>query len=241
VTMLLTQELTAMSTRHQEQISVLLAGQSWRDRRHETPLADHQEGRDCVGGDQPPALTELANRQAPRTSQPGSALAASNAAPIAATANRPASAGGRTGSPPSSTASAANAVPNSPPRSENRRHQPRAVVCGTPARAAAGRTPHARPATAVTTAPTVSAASRRQASTNVGSNACVTLHARHRSRGDENLPAAAAVPDMPPVAGPERHRNPARRALQARELRLPAGRRIRIDPERARPYHGHRR
>jgi hypothetical protein len=96
VTMLLTQELTALSTRHQEQISVLLAGQSWRDKRHETPLADHQEGRDCVGGDQPPALTELANRQAPRTSQPGSALAASNAAPIAATANRPASAGGRT-------------------------------------------------------------------------------------------------------------------------------------------------
>ena len=28
---------------------------SWRDRRHQTPPADHVPGRDCAGGDQPAA------------------------------------------------------------------------------------------------------------------------------------------------------------------------------------------
>lgn len=60
---------------------------------------------------------------------------------------------------------------SSPARAENRRTQPRAVVYGTPAAAAAGRTPHAPPATRPITAPADSAASSRQASANAGSSA----------------------------------------------------------------------
>ena len=48
--------------------------------------------------------------------------------------------------PPSSTASAANATPRSRARAPNRRTHPRAVVYGTPARSAAGRTPPGPPA-----------------------------------------------------------------------------------------------
>ena len=91
-----------------------------------------------------PPVTDDANRHQPTASHPGKAAAAPNPAPIAASANRPASAGGRIASPPSSTASAANAIPSSPARPQNRRTHPRAVACGTPARAAAGRTPHPR-------------------------------------------------------------------------------------------------
>ncbi len=46
---------------------------------------------------------------------------------------------------------------------------------------------------------------------------CVTRHRPHRSRGT-NLPAASRYADMPPVARPEHHRNPARRAVRPREL-----------------------
>ena len=130
-----------------------------------------------------PPLTDDANRHAPSRSHPGKPAAAANAAPIAVSAKRPASAGGRIASPPRSTATAANAAPSSPPRTPNRRTQPRAVVCGTPARTAAGRTPHAPPATSVITAPIVSAVSSRQASTNAGSSAWLTRHGAHRSRG----------------------------------------------------------
>jgi hypothetical protein len=77
----------------------------------------------------------------------------------------------RTTSPPSSTASAAKLTASSPARPENRRTQPRAVVCGTPAAAAAGRTPHPPPATPAITAPRTSTASSRQASANAGSSA----------------------------------------------------------------------
>jgi predicted secreted protein len=56
-------------------------------------------------------------------------------------------------------------------RAPNRRTQPRAVVYGTPARSAAGRTPHPPPATSASTEPMVSAASSRQASVNAGSSA----------------------------------------------------------------------
>jgi hypothetical protein len=118
-----------------------------------------------------PPLTEEANRHTPRPAHPGSAHAASNAARIAASANRAGPAAGPIASPPSSTASAANPVPSSGARARNRRTQPRAVVYGTPARAAAGRTPHPPPATCAITAPTVSATSSRQARTNAGSSA----------------------------------------------------------------------
>jgi hypothetical protein len=118
-----------------------------------------------------PPLTAQANRHTPRSAHPGRPHAPSNAAATASSANRPASAAGRITSPPRSTASAANATPSSPARSPNRRTHPRAVVCGTPARAAAGRTPHRPPATSPTTCPTASAASSRPASTNAGSSA----------------------------------------------------------------------
>ena|SRR5487761_1255567 len=78
---------------------------------------------------------------------------------------------GRTTSPPSSTASAEKPTASSPARAENRRTQPRAVVYGTPAAAAAGRTPHPPPATRPITPPATSAASSRQASANAGSSA----------------------------------------------------------------------
>ena len=94
-----------------------------------------------------PPVTADANRHPPSRPHPGSPAAASDAAPIAASANRPAAGGGVTATPPSSTASAANATPSSRARARNRRTQPRAVSYGTPARAAAGRTPEAPPAT----------------------------------------------------------------------------------------------
>jgi hypothetical protein len=90
---------------------------------------------------------------------------------IAATANRHRSGCGRTTSPPSSTASAEKLTASSPARPANRRTQPRAVVCGTPAAAAAGRTPHPAPATRAITPPTASTASSRQASANAGNSA----------------------------------------------------------------------
>jgi hypothetical protein len=118
-----------------------------------------------------PPLTDDANRHMPRPAHPGSAHAASNAARIAASANRPGPAAGPIASPPSSTASAANPAPAYAALRRKRRSHPRAVVCGTPARSAAGRTPHQPPATSAITAPTVSAVSSRQASTNAGSRA----------------------------------------------------------------------
>lgn len=130
-----------------------------------------------------PPVTDEANRHPPSRRHPGRPPAAPHAAPIAVSANRPGPAGGVTGSPPSSTASAANATPSSAARARNRRTQPRAVVCGTPARSAAGRTPHPPPATSASTEPIVSATSSRQASVNAGSSAWVAPHRGHRSRG----------------------------------------------------------
>lgn len=92
-----------------------------------------------------PPVTDEANRHAPSRRHPGRQAAAANATPIAVSANRPAPAGRVTASSPSSTASAANATPSSAARARNRRTQPRAVVYGTPARSAAGRTPHPPP------------------------------------------------------------------------------------------------
>jgi hypothetical protein len=50
-----------------------------------------------------------------------------------------------------------------------------------------------------------------------------------------DLPGQPGLADITPVARPEHHRNPARRAVRARELRPPAGRSIGIDRKRARP------
>ena len=104
-----------------------------------------RKGEDALAASRLPPVTAQANRHRPSTAQPGSPAAAVNAAPIAATADRSGSGSGRTASPPSSTASAEKLTASSPARAANRRTQPRAVVCGTPAAAAARRDP-ARPA-----------------------------------------------------------------------------------------------
>jgi len=130
-----------------------------------------------------PPLTADANRHTPTASHPGKLAAAPNAASIPASANPHTPPAGETAVPPSSTASAANPAPSSPARTRNRRTQPRAVVCGTPTRAAAGRTPHPPPATSAITAPTVSAVSSRQASTNAGNSTWLTPHSPQRSLG----------------------------------------------------------
>jgi hypothetical protein len=130
-----------------------------------------------------PPLTADANRHAPSGAHPGKPAAAANAAPTEATANLHGPAGGVTAGPPSSTASAANPAPTCPARAANRRTQPRAVSYGTPAPAAAGRTPHAPPATRAITKPIVSAVSSRQASTNAGNSAWLTPHRPHRTLG----------------------------------------------------------
>ena len=59
--------------------------------------------------------------------------------------------------------------------------------------------------------------------------------------GHEDPQADARVPDIPPVARPEHHRDGARRAVRTRELHLPAGRRIHTSRQQARPYDGHGR
>jgi hypothetical protein len=130
-----------------------------------------------------PPLTAQANRHRPSAAHPGRPHALPNAAVIASSANRPASAAGRIASPPRSTASAANATPRSRARTPNRRTHPRAVVYGTPARAAAGRTPPAPATASATTFPTTSAVSRRFTSTNAGIRACVTSQRPQRTLG----------------------------------------------------------
>jgi len=140
-----------------------------------------------------PPLTAQANRHRPSPAHPGRPHAAPNASPIAASANRRASAGGRIASPPSSTASAANATPRPRARAPNRRTHPRAVVYGTPARSAARRTPHPPPATSATTVPITSAASRCFTRTNAGSRAWDTSQGPHRTLGTKifrQMPAA---------------------------------------------------
>jgi hypothetical protein len=125
-------------------------------------------------------------------------------------------------------------------RRRNRRTQPRAVVYGTARRAAAGRTPHPPPVTSAITAPTVSATSSRQASTNAGNSAWLTRHARsaaaaRRSSGSGPPPGHdASSPTTTPGPG-------ARRARRTGELHLPPSRHVRIDRQRAGPYHGHGR
>ena len=129
------------------------------------------QGEDALAASRLPPVTALANRHRPSTAHPGSPAAAANAAEIAVTADRSGSGSSRTASPPSSTHRAEKLTARSPARDANRRTQPRAVVCGTPAAAAAGRTPHAPATTCPITAPAVSAASSRRASVNAGSSA----------------------------------------------------------------------
>src|ERR1019366_81878 len=77
-----------------------------------------------------PPLTADANRHTPSASQPGRQQAASKAAMIAASANRPGSAGGPIASPPSSPAGASTPTRSSGARAPNRRPHPRADEVG---------------------------------------------------------------------------------------------------------------
>ena len=121
--------------------------------------------------------------------------------------------------------------PAPPARARNRRTQPRAVVYGTPARAAAGRTPHAPPATCPITAPTVSATSSRQASTNAGSSAWLTRHGPHRTLGTKIFRQRRA--GLPPGhAASSQTRTPAARRTTGR----PGG----GPPPSGQPPHTHR-
>ncbi len=187
-----------------------------------------------------PPVTAQANRHRPRPAHPGSPHAAPNATPIAATANRPAPAGGRIASPPSSTASAANATPRPRPRPEPPHPPPRRRIRHPrPLR----RLPHPAPAAGHLPDDLPDHLRRIQA-----------LHQHERREqsmghlagpapdpGHEDLPAAARLPDPPQVARPEHHRDGARRAVRTRELHLPACCRIRTGRKRARPYDGHGR
>ena len=60
---------------------------------------------------------------------------------------------------------------------------------------------------------------------------------KHDFVGQSDPPILTA--DMPPVTRPEHHRRQARRALRPRHPHRPSHRRVRIDRQRARPYHGH--
>jgi len=135
-----------------------------------------------VAINRPPVTAEM-NRHKPTCAQPGSPVAARHAAPTAVNAQPVGLDDGRTAASPSSTANADNATAHRDAIAANRRHQPRAVVWGTPSRAAGGRTPDRPAATSAITWPTVSATSRRPTSTNAGSSAWVFPHGPQRTRG----------------------------------------------------------
>ena len=197
----------------------------------------------CAAAISLPQVTAEANRHAPTRRHPGHAqAAAANAAPTAASANRPAPARRRD----RRTAQL---------HRQRRERHPELPAAGpgtggpgrgrshpaSPARSAAGRTPRAPPAASASTEPMVSATSSRQASVNAGSSAWLTPHGAHRSRGAKifrHRPAARTLPPVPDqnTSGPA-HDGQAGRGKPTAQ----AGRRVRIDRKRARPYDGHRR
>ena len=204
-------------------------------------LPTTRKGEPVLAAISVPPLTDDANRHAPSPSHPGRPAAAANAAPTAASANRPGSAAGRIASPPSSTASAANPVPSS----ERPRPEP-------PHPAARGRIRNPRPGRR---RPDPAPATRHlpdHRADRLGHIQPPGQHERRQQRmahparaapqpGHEDLPATARRPDMTPVTRPEHQRPGARRAGRARDLHLAAGRHISIDRQRARPYDGHGR
>lgn len=130
-----------------------------------------------------PPVTAETNRHNPTDNQPGRPVAARHAATRAASAHPLGLGGGLKASSPSSTASAENATAQRHAPAAKRRHQPRAVVYGTPNRVAGGRTPDRPAATSAITWPIDSATSRRPTSTNAGSSAWVFSHDPQRTRG----------------------------------------------------------
>lgn len=146
-------------------------------------LPTTNQGESVLAAISRPPLTAEMNRHTPSDPQPGSRAAARQAAPMAANAHAVGLAGGRRASPPSSTANADNATAHLAALAAKRRHQPRAVVCGTPKRAAGGRTPQRPAATSAITVPIDSVTSSRPTSTNAGSTAWVFAHEPQRTRG----------------------------------------------------------
>jgi hypothetical protein len=86
------------------------------------------QGESVLAAINVPPLTAETNRQAPTASQPGSDMAASQAAAIVASAHAPRSATGAIVVPARSTANAAKATAVQGALNRKRRHQPRAVV-----------------------------------------------------------------------------------------------------------------
>ena len=77
-------------------------------------------------------------------------------------------------------------------------------------------------------------------SVNAGSSARLTPHRAHRSRARRSS-STGPPPGHHAGTRPEHQRPGTRRAVRAREPQVTAGRRIRIDRKRARPYDGHER
>ena len=189
-----------------------------------------------------PPLTADANRHTPGrqpSRQAGGRARTPRRSP--ASANRPASAAGRTASPPSSTASAANATPSSAARPANRRTQP-----------ARGRIRDTRPrrrrAHPARAAGHLARSPRRPSRPHPAARPARTPAAAHGSPRSARTAAAArrSSGSGPPPghdAGSQTRTSSARarRAIRARELHPTAGRHVRIDRQRARPYDGHGR
>ena len=188
-----------------------------------------------------PPVTAEANRQAPSRPHPGRPAAASDAAPIAASANRPAAEGGVTAAPSSSTASAANATPSSrAPRPE-------------PADpAASGFVRHTRPLRGRAHPADATGDLIDHRADGLGHIQPPGQHERRQQRmahparrapqpGHEDPPAPARLPDITPVPRPEHQRPGTRRAGRPGELHATASRHVGIDRERAGPYDDHGR
>jgi hypothetical protein len=146
-------------------------------------LPNTDQGGFVVVHNNVPPHTNPAKGHRPGQAGPWRAVAAAHANPTAVSAAAGAVPGHRHGSRrPSSTDNDANPASHNPARETNRRTQSLAVVCGTSAFSAAGRTPHLPSATASITAPIASTPSRRPTSTKLGNNACDTEHGPHLPR-----------------------------------------------------------
>ena len=187
-----------------------------------------------------PPLTADANRHEPTARHPGRPVAAPNAAVTASNANRQARPDGRTGSRP-----ARRPVPRKLRPAPG--HEPR-TGGPSPAPSYKGLPAAPPPAAPRTRRRTPRRAPRRPSLPHPAARPARTRAAAHDSPGTghseprhEDLPAPARLADMTLIPRPERHRPGARRAVRTREHHITAGRRIRIDRQRTRPYDGHGR
>jgi hypothetical protein len=129
----------------------------------------------------PPVINDTSGHR-PGVDGPARARTAAHTHLVAATAARLGSTGSRGANPASSTTAAASPVAHTSAPVWNRRTQSRAVVCGTPRRAATGRTPDIPPAATSNASPITVTTSRRHINTNDGNNAWLVAHDPHVPR-----------------------------------------------------------